>query len=204
MAAKITKCVHCSWIDYLENGPKRCPKCGSVTQILDVNLFGQEKIVAKIMDTRLRQKEVEISFHTLSEQFNAIVGNSLEKIYPVDDIRNRIEFMMKVYVWGLLEKSPQLWVYVDLPISGLKELIMLSEEKFTEQLQILGEQLEELSIQLKSADNKFKEEFFAKEKQMLAETNSLRSEIDTLNRTIKDKDNRIKELITEIESLKRR
>ena len=38
-------------------------------------------------------------------------------------------YMIKVYLWLLLKKAPQLWLHIDMAVNGVKELMLLKLDK---------------------------------------------------------------------------
>jgi len=121
---KIIKCPNCDHIDYLAKGDKRCPKCGAKMTSLESD-FAEEFITVTVMNTRAEKNKVKVGFPAMSKQFDDIMRDDLKEAVPEEAKRSRLTFMMKVYVWLLLNKTPQLWLHMDTVLTGLKELFTL-------------------------------------------------------------------------------
>lgn len=126
----VIKCKHCDYVEYRDKGgpPKRCPKCGSPAELVK-SPYDVESIKVSVMDTRAQVKKVTVTFHDLGAIVNNIIGGSLNKDIPVEHLRQRVMYMIKVYLWLLLKKAPQLWLHIDMAINGVKELMLLKLDK---------------------------------------------------------------------------
>ncbi len=124
----LIKCRHCYYLDYLDEEPKTCPKCGSPMQKFE-DPFKGEKIIVKITTTRNRKTKNAIEFKNLSTVADAILGTSLKSVIPDKNARARVTFMIKAYTWTLLKIQPQLWLYIDIVINGIRELMTLRINK---------------------------------------------------------------------------
>lgn len=126
----VLKCNHCDFVEYRDKGnpPTRCPKCGSSTQTVK-SPYDMESIQVNVMDTRAKVKKVTVTFHDLGSIVNNIIGYSLNKDVPVEHLRQRVMYMIKVYLWILLKKEPQLWLSIDTAVNGIKELMLLKLDK---------------------------------------------------------------------------
>jgi hypothetical protein len=126
----VVKCSHCDFVAYREigNPPKRCPKCGSPAEKVK-SPYDTETITVSVMDTRAKVKNVTVTFHDLGSIVNNIIGISLNNDIPAEHLRQRVLYMVKVYLWILLKKAPQLWLHIDTAINGVKELLLLKLDK---------------------------------------------------------------------------
>ena len=126
----VVKCKHCDFVEYRDTGnpPTRCPKCGSPAEKVK-SPYDTETIKVSVMDTRARAKNVTVTFHDLGAIVNNIIGISLNEDIPVEHLRLRVMYMMKVYLWILLTKAPQLWLNIDTAVNGIKELMLLKLDK---------------------------------------------------------------------------
>jgi predicted nucleic-acid-binding Zn-ribbon protein len=122
----VIKCKHCDYVEYIEKGGviTRCPKCGSPAAQVK-SPYETESIKVKIMDTRGQNRNITVTFHDLVSIVNSIIGTGLNASIPVTHKRERVIYMIKVYLWILLKKSPQLWLDIDTAINGIKELMLL-------------------------------------------------------------------------------
>jgi len=139
------KCDHCQWIDYLNKQPKRCPKCGSGVDKVNFTLFDHESITLDMQNTRAEWHKLTVTFREFSKRFEAIMGDELKNQMPNEAAKNRMEFMIKVYVWILLKYAPYLWTYIDIPISGLKEIVLMMYSIKMEDFDKLKSKLQEIS-----------------------------------------------------------
>lgn len=126
----VLKCNHCDFVEYRDNGNQatRCPKCGSRAEKVK-SPYDTESILVVIQDTRGQKKKVTVTFHELGRLVNSVVDTSLNKDIPVKHLRDRVLYMVKVYLWILLKKAPQLWLHVDTAVNGIKELLLLKLDK---------------------------------------------------------------------------
>lgn len=124
--AYIVKCSHCDFVEYRDKGNPitRCPKCGSPAGQVK-SPFETESIQVNIMDTRAQWKKVTITFHDLGSIVNNIIGPSLNKEIPIEHKRQRVMYMIKVYLWILIKNAPDLWLQIDTAANGIKELMLL-------------------------------------------------------------------------------
>lgn len=122
----VVKCKHCDFVEYRNAGnpPTRCPKCGSPAEKVK-SPYDTESITVRVMDTRAAVKNVTVTFHDLGAVVNNIIGISLNEDIPIDHLRHRIMYMMKIYLWILLKNEPQLWLHIDTAVNGIKELLLL-------------------------------------------------------------------------------
>jgi len=126
----VVKCKHCDYVDYRDKGnvPSRCPKCGSPAEKVK-SPYEIETIKVSVMDTRAQVKQVTVTFHDLGSVVSNIIGCSLDEDIPTEHLRLRVIYMIKVYLWILLNKEPQLWLSIDTATNGIKELILLKLDK---------------------------------------------------------------------------
>jgi hypothetical protein len=126
----VLKCKHCDYVEYRDKGgpPKRCPKCGSPTETVK-SPYDMETIQVNVMDTRAKVKKVTVTFHDLGAIVNNIIGGSLNRDIPAEHLRQRVIYMIKVYLWILLREAPQLWLHIDTAVNGIKELMLLKLDK---------------------------------------------------------------------------
>lgn len=122
----VVKCSHCDFVEYRDKGNPitRCPKCGSPAGKVK-SPYETESIQVNIMDTRAQFKKVTVTFHDLVAIINNIISTSLNEDLPIEHKRQRVLYMIKVYIWILLKKEPQLWLEIDTVINGIKELMLL-------------------------------------------------------------------------------
>lgn len=108
--AYVVKCGQCEFVEYRVKGtpPKKCPDCGGPIS-KSINPYESEVIRVKI----------SVSFHDLECVINDIVKLNLK-----DDLREEVLYMIKIYVWLLLRKAPQLWLDIETIVGGIKDLML--------------------------------------------------------------------------------
>ena len=126
--SEMVKCSHCYYLDYLDEEPKQCPKCGSKTTKLE-NPFENEVIQVKITTTRRNKRKVDITFDSMARSIDGLVSNPIVGAISNVAIRSRLVFMIKAYTWLLLKLQPQLWLNIDVVVSGITELMILKLKK---------------------------------------------------------------------------
>jgi len=124
MTQELIKCAHCDFIDYLDKDPGRCPKCGSTCSRVESE-FEDQSIMIKVQNTDGQWTKMQVTFLNMEKQFNSIMGKCLKDIIKDEFKRSNILFMMKIYIWLMLKKQPELWLSIDMVISGLKEIFTL-------------------------------------------------------------------------------
>lgn len=124
--AYIVKCSHCDYVEYLEKGNpiSRCPKCGSPAGEVK-SPFETESVKVRVMNTRGQMNNITVTFHDLGSIVNNIIGKSLDEDIPLEHKRQRVLYMIKVYLWILLKNAPDLWLNIDTAVNGIKELMLL-------------------------------------------------------------------------------
>jgi len=123
----LLRCPRCDWIDHSEGNYKRCPECGSRTESAE-NLFAGEIITCVVKSMRGTKNKVPVTFEGLTERFNKIVTDTdLTGIFDEGPGKDKINFMMRAYIWRMLKRQPQLWQHITLVIKGLKELMVLKQ-----------------------------------------------------------------------------
>lgn len=108
--AYVVKCGQCDFIEYRIKGapPKKCPECGCALERV-TNPYDTEVIKVKVM----------VTFADLERIVDNIVKLNLK-----DDLKQEVLYMIKIYVWLLLKKAPQLWLDVETIVTGIKELML--------------------------------------------------------------------------------
>ena len=124
MGKQLIKCSHCDFIDYLNKGFNRCPKCGSSCNRIE-SQFEEEFVSLKTPGVDGKSRVTQVTFLMMEDQFNSIMGKDIESIIKDEFKKDNMLFMAKVYVWLLLKKQPQLWLNIDMVVSGLKEIFTL-------------------------------------------------------------------------------
>jgi len=124
----VSVCAHCDFADFLDRKLSRCPQCGSAIKNKK-SAFEAEHIQVTLTTTRNRKVKTKVSFKEMSERLKNIIGKSLDKTLPDENLRSRVIYMLQIYTWIILKKAPQLWLYVDIIITGIKELMTLRMDK---------------------------------------------------------------------------
>jgi hypothetical protein len=124
---------------------------------VEFTLFDHESITLDMQNTRAEWHKLTVSFKDFSARFNAIMGNDLKKQFNNDSISNRVEFMIKAYIWILLKYAPSLWTYIDIPISGLKELILMLHNEGKVEVNELKSKLQKVDAYISNIEEYLKE-----------------------------------------------
>lgn len=128
MGMYVSTCAHCDFADFLDRKLTRCPQCGAAVKNKK-SAFEAEHITVTITTTRNRKNKVRVSFKEMSERVKNIIGNSLDKTLPDKNLCTRVIYMLQVYTWIILKRAPQLWIYLDIIVTGIKELMTLRMDK---------------------------------------------------------------------------